>query len=108
MADDVLVLGAESVGSSDQHHIELKELELRQHNPWNGQRIRDLDISRQTLIVIVKRKGPDAHPQRRPDPPPGGPGHPIHPHPHGPRQQHLAVTGRVGARCPQRPRRHGP
>ena len=51
MADDVLVLGA------DQHHIELKELELRQHNPWNGQRIRDLDISRQTLIVIVKRKG---------------------------------------------------
>ena len=41
MADDVLVLGAE----------------LRQHNPWNGQRIRDLDISRQTLIVIVKRKG---------------------------------------------------
>ena len=37
--------------------IELKELELRQHNPWNGQRIRDLDISRQTLIVIVKRKG---------------------------------------------------
>ena len=57
MANDVLVLGAESVGSSDQHHIELKELELRQHNPWNGQRIRDLDISRQTLIVIVKRKG---------------------------------------------------
>ena len=57
MDDDVLVLGAESVGSSDQHHIELKELELRQHNPWNGQRIRDLDISRQTLIVIVKRKG---------------------------------------------------
>ena len=57
MADDVLVLGAESVGSSDQPHIELKELELRQHNPWNGQRIRDLDISRQTLIVIVKRKG---------------------------------------------------
>lgn len=57
MDNDVLVLGAESVGSSDQHHIELKELELRQHNPWNGQRIRDLDISRQTLIVIVKRKG---------------------------------------------------
>ena len=57
MDDDVLVLGAESVGSSDQHHIELKELELRQHNPWNGQRIRDLAISRQTLIVIVKRKG---------------------------------------------------
>ena len=57
MADDVLVLGAESVGSSDQHHIELKELELRQHNPWNGQRIRDLDLSRQTIIVMVKRKG---------------------------------------------------
>lgn len=55
-AGDLLVLGAESVGS-DQPHIELKEIELRQYNPWNGQRIRDLDISRQTLIVIVKRKG---------------------------------------------------
>ena len=30
---------------------------LRSQNPWNGQRIRDLDISRQTIIVMVRRKG---------------------------------------------------
>ena len=27
------------------------------HNPWNGLRIRELDISRQTIIVMVKRNG---------------------------------------------------
>ncbi|MCI8422595.1 MAG: potassium channel protein [Lawsonibacter sp.] len=52
---DTLVLGAESVG--DDKHIDLKEIVLRRQNPWNGQRIRDLDISRQTIIVMVKRKG---------------------------------------------------
>ena len=52
---DTLVLGASSLG--DDRHIDLKEMVLRSHNPWNGQRIRDLDISRQTIIVMVKRKG---------------------------------------------------
>ena len=52
---DTLVLGAESVG--DDRRIELKEMILRKQNPWNGQRIRDLDISRQTIIVMVKRRG---------------------------------------------------
>ena len=53
--DDTLVLGANSLG--DDKHIDLKEMVLRSQNPWNGQRIRDLDISRQTIIVMVKRKG---------------------------------------------------
>ena len=35
----------------------MKEMVLRSQNPWNGQRIRDLDISRQTIIVMVRRKG---------------------------------------------------
>ena len=52
---DTLVLGAESAG--DNQHIDLKEIILRKQNPWNGQRIRDLDISRKTIIVMVKRKG---------------------------------------------------
>ena len=30
---------------------------LLEHNPWNDQYIRDLDISRQTMIVMVRRKG---------------------------------------------------
>ena len=51
---DTLVLGAESVG--DDRHIDLKEVLLRKQHEWNGQLIRDLDISRQTIIVMVKRK----------------------------------------------------
>ena len=53
---DTLVLGAESARDTKQH-IQLKELELRRQNPWNGQRIRDLDLSRQTIIVMVQRQG---------------------------------------------------
>ena len=52
---DTLVLGAESMG--DDRHIDLKEVVLRKQNPWNGLRIRDLDISRQTIIIMVKRRG---------------------------------------------------
>lgn len=53
--EDTLVLGAESAG--DDRHIDLKEVVLGRQNPWNGQLIRDLDISRQTIIVMVKRRG---------------------------------------------------
>ena len=52
---DTLIIGAES--AKDGRHIELKEIVLLEHNPWNNQYIRDLDISRQTVIVTVKRKG---------------------------------------------------
>ena len=53
--EDTLVLGAKSLGNDK--HIDLKEMVLRSQNPWNGQRIRDLDISRQTIIVMVRRRG---------------------------------------------------
>ncbi|MBE6940615.1 MAG: hypothetical protein E7457_07365 [Ruminococcaceae bacterium] len=52
---DILVIGAETLKNDT--HIDLKEIVLLAHNPWNGQHIRDLDISRQTIIVMVKRKG---------------------------------------------------
>lgn len=52
--DDVMVLAAESF--QDKEHIRLKEIILQKNNPWNGQRIRDLDISRHSVIVLVKRK----------------------------------------------------
>ena len=55
LVGDILVLGAESL--DDDKHIDLKEIILREQNPWNGQRIRDLDISRQTIIDMVERKG---------------------------------------------------
>ena len=52
---DMLVLGAEPFSSDD--HIDLKEVVLLKHSRWVGERIRDLDISRQTIIVMVKRQG---------------------------------------------------
>lgn len=53
-AGDRLVLGAE--GYQDDIGITLKELVLKERHPWAGQRIRDLDLSRQTLIVMVRRE----------------------------------------------------
>ena len=52
---DTLVLGAESIKSDKE--IELKEIELKEGHEWNGVKIRDLDISRRTFIVMVRRNG---------------------------------------------------
>lgn len=52
---DTVVLGAEPL--SGDMPITLRELVLLEKNPWNGQYVRDLDISRQTIIVMVKRGG---------------------------------------------------
>lgn len=49
-----MVLGAESFQNKD--HIVLKEIILQKNNPWNGVRIRDLNISRHSIIVLVKRR----------------------------------------------------
>ena len=54
-AGDTLILGAESL--KDDRHIDLKEVVLLKHSPWNGLLIRELDISRQTILVMVKRNG---------------------------------------------------
>jgi len=53
--DDMLVLGAESFSKDER--IDLKEIVLLKHSRWVGERIRDLDISRQSIIIMVKRKG---------------------------------------------------
>ena len=52
---DTLVLGAESAHDRE-WDLDLKEIVLKSKHPWNGQFIRDLDISRQTFIVLVRRK----------------------------------------------------
>ena len=52
---DALVLGAPSMDHD--HPIDLKEVILRKQHPWNGKRIRDLDISRLTIIIMIKREG---------------------------------------------------
>lgn len=51
--NDTIILGAEAL--RDDKHIDLKEIVLLKHSPWNGVQIRDLDISQQTIIVMIKR-----------------------------------------------------
>lgn len=53
-ADDVMVLGAESFDENE--HIKLKEIILQKSHRWIGHRIRDLDISRHSIIVLVRRR----------------------------------------------------
>lgn len=52
---DGLVLGAQT--GQDELGISLKRVVLRGKNPWVGQRVRDLDLSRRVLIVMVTREG---------------------------------------------------
>lgn len=52
--EDTIVLGAEPF--EEHEHINLKEIALKKQNPWTGVRIRDLDISRNSIIVLVKRR----------------------------------------------------
>ena len=52
---DILIIGA--LDTSDAEKVGLREMELKQKNRWNGLKIRDLDLSRQTLIVLVRRDG---------------------------------------------------
>ena len=52
-AGDTIVIGSEPYNS--QEHIKLKELVLERKNPWTGELIKDLDISRHSIIVLVKR-----------------------------------------------------
>lgn len=51
---DTLVIGAEPF--NEHEHIKLKEIVLKKENPWTGMAIKDLDISRHAIIVLVKRK----------------------------------------------------
>ncbi len=53
--NDVLVLGAESFQDKEEL-IRLKELVLKANHPWCGHRICELDLSRHSIIVLVKRK----------------------------------------------------
>lgn len=55
LKNDIVIIGAEPYG--DEHdQIHLTEMVLREDNPWIGQKIRDLDISRHSIIILVKRK----------------------------------------------------
>ena len=52
--NDVIIMGAQALRG--ERHVEMKELVLKSQHPWVGERLRNLDISRQTFIVMIKRK----------------------------------------------------
>lgn len=54
-AGDRLVLGAEAL-QGDQS-VNLKEITLLKNHDWNNTAIKDLDISRQAYIVMIRREG---------------------------------------------------
>ncbi len=54
-AGDRLVIGAEAL--KDGVPINIKEIRLGHGHEWDGTAIRDLDISRQTFIIMVRRSG---------------------------------------------------
>lgn len=51
--DDRMVLGA--LPFEEHENIRLKEIVLEDHNPWIGEKIKDLEISKHSIIVLVKR-----------------------------------------------------
>lgn len=53
---DTIVLGAEPFDAHENEHIKLTEVVLEKNNPWTGAEIQDLDISRHSVIVLVKRR----------------------------------------------------
>ena len=55
MLGDKLIICAES--ATEGMLEDVKEVVLGRSHPWNNQMIRDLDISRQTFIVLVERDG---------------------------------------------------
>ena len=49
-------LGICTEAQPDKQPVDLKEILLKRDHPWNGSAIRDLDISRQSFVVLVRRK----------------------------------------------------
>ena len=51
---DTLVLGAEAMG--DDHRIELKEVVLKHHNPWNDHPIQELVLKEGDKVILYTKK----------------------------------------------------
>ena len=54
--NDIVVIGAQAV-RGEKTPLNMKEIIIGAQHSWNGVCIKDLDISRQTFIVMVKRRG---------------------------------------------------
>ena len=55
LAGDKLIIGAEPLHGETP--VELMQMKIGKYHNWNGYALRELDISRQTYIVMVKRDG---------------------------------------------------
>jgi voltage-gated potassium channel len=55
LAGDVVVLGSDIIDGAAS--LKLSEVNIGNEHPWKNQAIKDLDISRKMLIVVVKRNG---------------------------------------------------
>ena len=53
-ADDIVVLGAEPF--KEHESIRMQEVMMKEEHPWCDKRIKDLNLGRKTVIVLVKRK----------------------------------------------------
>ena len=51
---DLLVIGAKNF--KEEEDINLREIIVKEKHPWIGQQLREIDISRQELIVMIQRK----------------------------------------------------
>lgn len=51
---DIMVIGAKNF--KEEANIHLKELLIKEQHPWVGMQVKELDISRQELIVMIRRK----------------------------------------------------
>ena len=54
MPGDKIIICAESVRGNYLNNI--KEIELKKNHSWNGSKIKDIDLSRQSFIVLIERK----------------------------------------------------
>lgn len=54
-AGDRLIFAAKNL--KEEFDIDLKEILIKEENKWVGNKIKDLDISRQELIVMIQRNG---------------------------------------------------
>ena len=53
-AGDLIVLGAEPF--NEHENIQMQEVVLKEEHPWVNKKIKDLDISRHSVVVLVKRR----------------------------------------------------
>lgn len=52
--DDIIIIGAEPFNTRE--HIQLKEIIIRKQHPWADAKLCEIDISRHSIIVMIKRR----------------------------------------------------